>query len=240
MFDKFLKKKETGTGKTHMPRHIAIVINGYTRWAKKHEKKADESYKQGFFVIENIIKTQARLDIPITTYFLLSEEMRNSDEFDTFSELLIKFFEWLKESEVIHNKKIKISVLGKWYDLPYRIVEPIKDVIEATKDYDDFFINFAINYDGQEEIVDACKLIGRKIVADKLDAESINKDIIKDNLYSSYFLPPDLVIVSGGRKHINGLLLWDIAMARIYFTDILWPDFAKADFMKAVDYYQQN
>ena len=86
-----------------------------------------------------------------------------------------KFLQWLKVNEKIHSNKVKVSALGKWYDLPSRGVEGIKEIIEETKDYDNFFLNFCVNYNGQEEIVDACRLIGRQIKAERLTVDNINK-----------------------------------------------------------------
>ena len=109
---------------------------------------------------------------------------------------------------------------------------------EETRDYDQFFLNFCVNYDGQDEIVDACKLIGKKIQAEKMDPDSLSKDAIKENLYSSYFLPPELMIVMNGKKNLSGFLLWDSIQASIYFSDKNWSDFSANDMIKAIAQFQ--
>ena len=149
-------------------------------------------------------------------------------------------FNELSESKLIHENKIKISILGKWYNLPGRVVDAIKKAINDTRDYDSFFVNFCINYDGQEEIVDAMKLIGMQIKAGRMDPELIDKDTIKESIYSSYFLPPDLMIKNGSRKETSGFLLWDSVNAKIYFTNKLWPDFDRTEFMDAIKDYQKG
>jgi undecaprenyl diphosphate synthase len=133
-----------------------------------------------------------------------------------------------------------VSILGKWYDLPSRVVEPIKRIIEETKDYDSFFLNLCINYDGKEEIVDACKMILRKALLEKAEVDSIDSDTIKDNIYSSYFLPPDVIVKTGTGKRLHGFLLWDSTQAVVYFSGVLWPEFREKDFIEAIRYYQEN
>ena len=104
-------------------------------------------------------------------------------------------------------------------------LEAVKKTLDETKDYDSFFVNFCLNYDGQEEIVDSCKLIIKQILANKLSESAINREIIKENLYTSYFIPPDLIIKSGEQKETS-FLLWDSVGASIYFTRRAFPEFS--------------
>ena len=151
---------------------------------------------------------------------------------------LAKLFNEIISNKKIHKDQIKVSILGKWYDLPERVVNPIKEIIESTKDYDKFFLNFCVNYDGHEEIADACRLIARQIKSEKIDPESINNQLIKENLYSSYFISPDLIIENS--KEFSGLLLWDSKNSMIFFTDKQWPDFTKIDFFRAIEDFQNK
>jgi undecaprenyl diphosphate synthase len=146
----------------------------------------------------------------------------------------------LTEDKFIHDNKIKIGIIGKWYDLPNNVVEPIKKIIDITKEYEEFYLNFCLNYNGQEEIVDACKLIARKVEAEKIEVDSISKEMIKENLYSSYFIPPEIIIVNGTKKKKTDLLLWDSANSLIFFTKTLWPDFDKSSLMDAINDYQKS
>lgn len=219
----------------NLPKHVAIIIDGCEEYAKKNSILPAEAYKTEFLNIKNAIKVGTKLNIPILTFFSRTKSIPE-EEIDQ----LVEFFSLLLKWELIHENQIKISVLGKWYKLPDRLVEPIKNIISDTKDYDRFFINFCIQYDGQEEIVDACKLIAQQLNLEKITPEGINKALIKENIYASYFLPPDLLIISGKKKTTNGLLLWDSANTKICFSEALWPDFGKDDFLKAIVYYQSN
>jgi undecaprenyl diphosphate synthase len=108
-----------------------------------------------------------------------------------------------------------VSVFGKWYGLPSKAVDAIKSCVEQTDGYDKFFLNFCVFYDGKEEIVDSCRVIGRRIKAEKIDADAVDSEMVREGLYTSYFLPPELVIING-EKRLNGFMLWDISDSRLY------------------------
>ena len=227
--------------KIEIPRHIAITMDGIEAWALKNKVSLEEANRRSFLILRSAIKSQVKLNIPILTFYMLSENVnKNSESYDIYLNSINSFFEEVYKSDIVNENKIKISFLGKWYHLPGRVIETIKKVIDGTKDYDSFFLNFCVNYDGQEEIVDAFKLIARQIKAGKLDPELIDKDLVKENLYSSYFLPPDLMIKNGGRKETSGILLWDSPKSKVYFTNKNWPDFDKTEFMDAIKDYQKG
>jgi len=233
--DLIKSEKEEGI-RPKTPKHIAITTDGIIKWAKKNDKPLEEAYSQSNLLVKSTIKTQIINNIPIITIYLLPSELVRNDSFPAAVDAIVNLFNELKNLEEIKKNMVKISVLGKWYDLPGRAVDAIKEAIDTTKDYDAFFLNFCINYDGQEEIVDACKLIARQIKSEKLDIDAISKDQIKENIYSSYFLPPD-IIIKNGKEVLSGILLWDSPNTRIFFTKKLWPDFSKSDFSDALKEY---
>ncbi|MFC1768359.1 polyprenyl diphosphate synthase [Nanoarchaeota archaeon] len=219
-----------------LPNHIAISTSGVELWAKENKKGIDEANKKGFENLLVVLKEQIELKIPVITVFLLREDMdKDSEHFKVLIDSMEEFLLKLRNNEEIHNNKIKISIIGKWYNLPSRIVEPIKEVVAATSEYDQYSLNFCINYDGQEEITDACKLIARQVASGKLQAESITKEDIKGNLYSSKIPSVDLIIKNGKERSTRGVLLWDSKEARIYFSNRLWPDFSKSDLLRALE-----
>lgn len=232
--------KQEESLKFHALRHLAFTMQGLEVYAQQNKKPVEEIYKRSFELLKEIIQQQIKMNIPIMTILLFTEKQKREEKFSKFIDELIEFFNYLKHADFIHSNKIKVSALGKWYDIPSRAVDPIKEALTETKDYDTFFLNFCINYDGQAEIVDACRLIARQIKAGKLDAESITKETVKDNVYSSYFLPPDLLIKTGKRKTTSGLLLWDSPNTEVFFADKNWPEFTKAILMQAVRSYQKG
>lgn len=219
----------------NMPKHVAVIVDGCEECAQKNKTPLEEIYKTEFLNIKNAIKVGTKLNIPIMTFF-----SRTTKPAEEETDQLVEFFNLLLNWDLIHQNQIKISVLGKWYSLPDRLIEPIKKVISQTKDYDKHFVNFCIQYDGQEEIVDACRLIAQQVKLEKITPDSIDKSLLKENIYASYFLPPSLVIVTGREKTTGGLLLWDSPEAKIHFTGIDWPDFGKEDFLKSLVFYQSN
>lgn len=235
-------KKDSGKGflQLKLPKHIAIVTKGKTLWAEKHPGPIEETYTKSFTIIRSTLLSAIKLKIPIITFYLLSTKMIEKEKYSLLMDQLKDFFDDIVARELIEKNNVKISVLGKWYDLPGRVVDSIKVALDKTKDNEDFFFNLAINYDGQEEIVDSVKLLARQIKADKLDADSISIDLIKENTYSSYFIPPDLIIVNGPTKMTNGLLLWDSSKSQIYFTNKLWPDFDRVEFMGAIKEFRKG
>ncbi len=219
-----------------IPKHIAITMDDNSAWQKKNRKSSRETFSTRDSVIIDIIRQQVRQNIPIVTLFLLPENRKENDEMES----LTNFFRGIQKNQLINKNQVKVSVLGKWYDLPGPLVEEIKHAIDETKNYDRFFLNFCVNYDGQDEIVDACRLIARKIRADKIDIDAINRELIKENLYSSYFLPPDLIIKTGLRRCWSSLLLWDCPGSYYYFPGKVFNDFTGAEMIKAINEYVKS
>jgi len=224
-----------------MPKHIGLTTDGIEKWALKNNISYEDAYKRNFLIIKSTMKLQVRLKIPILSFYIMNQNVdKESEYYPHLLDAIVNMFNNVSNNEFINENKIKISVLGKWYNLPGRVVDSIKNAINETKDYDGFFVNFCINYNGQEEIVDAFKLLGMQIKAGRMDPELIDKDLIKENLYSSYFLPPSLMIKNGNRRETSGFLLWDSVNTKIYFTNKLWPDFDKTEFLDAIKDYQKG
>jgi len=217
-----------------LPKHIGILISGCKEYSEKNNMPISNVNETKFLHIKNIIKISTKINIPLLTFYMHDELTIEDLDF------LEHFFSELCNWDLIKQNKVKISILGKWYGLPERVIQPMKKIIEETRDYDQFFFNFCINYDGQEEIIDAIKLISTKIKLNRIDPEKINKNIVKEHIYTSYFLPPDLIIITGKEKKIKGFLLWDCINAKIYFANKLWPDFGKDDFLKSLEWFEKN
>lgn len=236
-----IMKKDKHALKVSMPKHIAITTDGIEKWALKNKIPYADAYRRSFLAIKNTIKTQVSLGIPILSFYISDKNIdRESEAYGHLLDAAANMLNDFANSELVNKNRIKISVLGKWYNLPGRAVESIKKAIEETGEYDSFFVNFCINYNGQEEIVDAFKILGMQIKSGKLDPELIGKDSIKENIYSSYFIPPDLMIRNGSGKNTSGFLLWDSVNAKLYFTSKLWPDFGKAELMDAIKDYRKG
>lgn len=217
-----------------MPKHIAISLDNIFDLCRKNSIDINEGCNKYFQLLSRLLELQVKLNIPIFTVYLLPDVEKYTDDYIIFCDCIADFFNGLSYKPVISEQKIKISIFGKWYNLPGKAVESLKKIIEETKEYDNFFVNFCINYDGQEEIVDACKLIAKQVELGKIDAEMITKESIKENIYASYFLPPDIILIYGERK-LSGLLLWDSVNSRIMFTDKSFMEFEERDIEKLIE-----
>lgn len=188
--------------------HIAVVAK-------------PEYLAKSFETVKSLIDSQLKLGFPILTFYLKADE---------YSSEWTNFFKGLDVVKINQNQ-VKLSVFGKWYDLDSSLVEILKKLQSDTKDYDKFFLNFCINYSGQEEILDACKLTAKLVKNDKLDPDAIKMQDLKDNIYSS-FLPPNIILTFTGKT--EGLLLWDSVNSNIVAEKKKFEDFSKDDFEKIV------
>jgi undecaprenyl diphosphate synthase len=237
MLEKFFRRIGAQlTGLKRLPKHIAIDIDNNVEWQKKKQAPISEVFGKRDSQIIQTIEATTKFEIPVLTLLLCPSRRKDPAEQDSF----IQLFKSPRLKDLLHKNQVKLSVLGKWYDLPGHLVQEIKDLIDSTKDFDRFFVNFCINYNGQDEIVDACKLISRKIKAQKLEISSINRETIKDNLYSSYFLPPDMIIKTGKRRSWSDLLLWDSPNARYFFTNKYFLDLSPQDLWDILREFQDT
>ena len=218
-----------------MLKHIAISLDDISVWCRENNKRLDESCKAYFEKLMMLLELQVKLDVPIFTVYLLPDSPnKSSDDFLAFSDLIAIFFNQLSENTLISGHKIKISIFGKWYHLPGKVIESLKNIIENTKNNNSFFANFCINYDGQEEIVDACRLVAKQVELGKINPEMITKDSVKESLYSSNFMPPEIILIYGEKK-LSGLLLWDSVNSKIIFAGKSFMDFEEGDLKKFIE-----
>ena len=205
--------------KLKFPNHLALTMEGIFRHSQEKKLDLAETYKKSFIILKNLVTIQVKHNITILTVLAVpSSTRKDTENFSVLLDSLINFLNDLKKDPTIHKNKVKVSVLGKWYDLPGRLITPIKELMDETRDYDAFFMNICINYSGQEEITDALKIIARQVKADKIDPDLITKEIVKENLYSSYFIPPDLILKTGLKHTIPNLLLLDSFYSKIFFS----------------------
>ncbi|MFH2021289.1 MAG: undecaprenyl diphosphate synthase family protein [archaeon] len=204
------------------PRHI--IVNLFP--IKTTDETTIGDTQKLLSVLDMLIIFQKDNNIPIFTVSLGKAESFDQNILKNHIETILA-----KSME----SKINVTVFGKWYDLSGLLVEELKRLNNETKDFDSYFLNICINYDGQEEVADACKIMVKKAMLEKLDIDKINSDVLKEHLYSSYFLPPDLIVETSGI--FRGTFLWDTCGAVIY--PILKPatDLTSQDIQKALDYW---
>lgn len=240
----YSKKLEKEIRNGDLPNHLALILDGNRRWAKKNLSMKNIGHWRGADAVENLLDWCEEFDIKIITLYALSAENldRKDDELEYLYKLIKNRLEKLCEDPRIHRNKMRVKAIGRIELLPESIKEVLRRLDELTKNYNDHFLNIAIAYGGQDELVDAVKKIGDKLNQGRLKIDDINKQEIESNLYTSH-LPqssPDLILRTSGEKRLSGFLMWQSAYSELVFMDILWPEFRKIDLMRAIRTFQKR
>ena len=227
-----------------MPKHIAIILDGNRRWAKRNLIMKLEGHFRGADAVEKLLDWCEELNIKIITLYVLSSENlgRQDEELDYLYDLINARLHKLYNDPRIHRNKMKVKAIGSVELLPDFLRDILNKLEDATKDYDSHYLNIAIAYGGQNELVDAIKKIGTRIKDGSLDVNQIDKDVIESSLYTSH-LPqssPDMILRTSGEKRLSGFLLWQSAYSELVFMDIYWPEFRKIDLMRAISTFQKR
>ncbi|MGB9125389.1 MAG: polyprenyl diphosphate synthase [Nitrosotalea sp.] len=227
-----------------MPNHIAIILDGNRRWAKRNLIMKLEGHFRGADAVEKLLDWCEELNIKIITLYVLSSEnlSRQDEELDYLYDLINERLLKLYNDPRIHKNRMKVKAIGSVELLPDFLRDILNKLEDATKNYDNHYLNIAIAYGGQNELVDAIKKIGTKIKDGSLDVSQIDKDVIESSLYTSH-LPqssPDMILRTSGEKRLSGFLLWQSAYSELVFMDIYWPEFRKIDLMRAIRTFQKR
>ncbi len=226
--------------KHKLPRHVAIIMDGNGRWAKNQGKPRVFGHRNGVNSVQLIVEAAAEIGIEVLTLYTFSTENWNrpKSEIDILMSILVSSLR--KELKTLTKNNIKLQTIGKIDMLPQKVVKELNEVIERTKNNTRLTLNLALNYGAREEIVNAIKIISKKVVNKAFSVEEINENIINNHLYTVTLPDVDFLIRTSGEKRISNFLLWQIAYAELYFTDVLWPDFKKEHFFQAIKEYQKR
>ena len=222
------------------PKHIAIILDGNRRFAKKQGLKPWLGHKFGADKIKEISKWCQELGIKELTLYAFSIDNFNRSEqekkvlFSLFEESIKK----LKNDEGLDNNGIKVRFIGRLHMFPENIQKEMYEVMERTKNNNNSKLNFAMAYSSKAEITDALKKIIQKLKNKEIKEEYIDEELIKENLYLSS--SPDILIRPGGEKRISDFLLWQISYSELFFIDKLWPEFTKQDLIHIIKEFNQR
>ncbi|MBW2997597.1 di-trans,poly-cis-decaprenylcistransferase, partial [Candidatus Woesearchaeota archaeon] len=152
--------------------------------------------------------------------------------------LFLDFFDKARNDERIHKNKIRIGFIGRIHLFPKEVYEKMLELMEATKDYGDYRVNFAMAYGGREELVDAIKKIGRKLESGEITSEQINEEVVNNNIYLDH--EPDFIIRTGGDHRTSNFLVWQSSYSEWFFLEKTWPEFEKEDLVRCINQFQQR
>ena len=223
-----------------IPKHTAIIMDGNGRWAEQKGMPRIFGHQNGVTAVRKIVEAASKFDINYLTLFTFSVENwdRPRSEVDTLMGLLVQTLK--DEFEDMFKNNIKLNAIGDLDTLPNEVREELYTIIESTKDNTGMTLTLALSYGGKQEIFKAVKEISEKVKNDIICLDNFDDSVINDHLYTNNLPDVDLLIRTSGEKRISNFLLWQIAYAELYFTDVYWPDFSEDDLEKAIVEYQNR
>ena len=225
---------------SNLPRHIAIIMDGNGRWAKKQGKLRMFGHEKGTKSVTETVEAVAELGISHLTLYAFSTEnwSRPKIEVQTLMKLLIKSLK--KEIVTLQKNNIRLNAIGDLNALPNKVLAELNDVIDKTKNNKRVVLTLALSYGSREEIISTIKEISDKVKNNIISSEKIDESVINEHLYTRNLPDVDLLIRTSGEQRISNFLLWQIAYAELFFTDVLWPDFKKENLYEALICYQKR
>ncbi len=226
--------------KNRLPKHVAVIMDGNGRWAKKQGFKRVFGHKKGVDAVRQTIEAAVEIGIEALTLYAFSTENWNRPkyEIDTLMSLLVSSLK--KEIGTFQKNNVKLQTIGNIEKLPKKAQRELDETKEKTKNNSKLTLTLALNYGAREEILNATQNISKKIVNNELKIEEIDEKIINSHLYTFNLPNVDFLIRTSGELRISNFLLWQIAYAELYFTEVLWPDFNKEEFYRAIINYQSR
>lgn len=223
-----------------LPKHVAIIMDGNGRWAKKSGINRVRGHQKGAEAVREVVRTSREIGIPWLTLYAFSEEnwKRPAVEINALMSLLKRFLK--RELKEMQDTGICLQTIGRTEKLPEDTREILFKTIEKTASNQDMVLTLAISYGGRQEILDAIKKIAMDIERHGITSNDISEQLLSGSLYTANMPDPDLLIRTSGEYRVSNFLLWQIAYAEIYITPVLWPDFNKQEFLAAIQDFQKR
>ncbi len=224
----------------NFPEHIAIILDGNRRWAKKKNLPIKLGHREGAKTLEKIVRYAKKIGVKYLTVYAFSTEnwKRSEDEVNSLMELLERYLNDFSKKADTEN--IKVVVLGDPEPFSDSLRKSMNDAMERTKNNDGITFNICLNYGGRDEIVKATKNIAKKIKNDEISIDDINEELISKNLYTKNMPDPDLMIRTSGEMRTSGFLLWQLSYTEFIFLEKYWPDFDEDDLENCIEIYQKR
>ncbi len=224
----------------YSPKHLAIIMDGNGRWAKKRGLLRVFGHEKGAKAVREAIEAAGNCGVTHLTLYAFSTENWNRPKIEVNKLMNLLVSSLKKEFKSLHENDIKLSAIGDLDSLPSKANKELFEVIEKTKNNKKMVLTLALSYGSRSEIVKTVKEIADKVKNNIISLESIDDSIINEHLYTRNLPDVDLLIRTSGEQRLSNFLLWQLAYAEFYFTDVLWPDFKKEDLYKAVLNYQNR
>jgi len=223
-----------------VPRHVAVIMDGNGRWARKRALNRVRGHEEGAESVREIVRTSREIGVSFLTLYAFSEEnwKRPFHEIQALMKLLKRFL--VSEAPEMLENGIRLQAIGRTDRLPKDVQKALQETIRKTSENQDMVLTLALSYGGRQEILDAVTRIAGRVLGGELRPEEIDEETISGELYTARMPDPDLLIRTSGEFRVSNFLLWQIAYAELYVTPTLWPDFRKAEYMEAIADFQQR
>lgn len=223
-----------------IPAHIAVIMDGNGRWARRQGLPRLEGHRRGYKTLKNTVIAAAELDVKALTAYTFSSENWTRPAAEVSGLMKLIRFAARAELEEMKKERVRIVVSGRVHELPKPVQKQLNEDVEATKNNDRITLNIAVNYGGRNEIVDATRAAAVMVADGKIGPDGIDEKLISSLMYRPELPDPDLLIRTAGELRISNFLLWEMAYTEIHVTQTLWPDFSKDDLVEAVADYQRR
>ena len=224
----------------HVPRHVAIVMDGNGRWAEKRNKPRLYGHKIGADSVRDVVEISREIGVEILTLYAFSSENWNRPAGEVSGLMSILQSYLTSEFSRMLKNDIRLTCIGDMSRLPDGVRTVLQDSIQKTAGNSSLILNLALSYGSRNEMVRAVQLLAGKCVCGEMSPEEIDIPTISNHLYTAGVADPDLLIRTGGEARLSNFLLWQLSYAEIYFTDVMWPDFRKKEFLAAVADFQSR
>jgi undecaprenyl diphosphate synthase len=224
----------------NVPKHVAVIMDGNGRWAKKRGLPRIAGHREGMNVINKIVKQANSLGVEVLTLYAFSTEnwKRPKNEVDFLMRLPERYLS--VELPKLIEENVKVRLMGCKESLPEHTIAAVDNAIEKTKHNTGLVLNFALNYGSRDEIVTAIQNIAKNAALGKINPNEINDTFVAEYLMTKELRDPDLLIRTSGEIRLSNFMLWQLAYTEFWFTDVLWPDFTEQHFLEAINVYQQR
>lgn len=235
-----MKSHKDLISKNDLPQHIAIIMDGNGRWAKKQNKPRIFGHSAGVKSVRQVVEASREIGIRHLTLYTFSIEnwKRPKTEVSSLMSLLVKTIK--NEFEELHKNNVRVKIIGNKALLPEKILKEAQKTETISQNNTALTLNIALSYGSQWEIADAARRIAIDTQAGKIKADAIDSKLFESYLLTAHSPHPELLIRTSGEYRISNFLLYQLAYSELYFTDTLWPDFGKEEFYKAIYHYQNR
>ncbi len=224
----------------NIPKHVGIILDGNRRFSKRLMMKPWKGHEWGAKKVEKLLDWTKEIGIKELTLYAFSMQNMNrpKEEFNYLMELFKKEFTSLLEDKRLEDNQIKVNFIGRIHLFPKEVNEIMHKIIDKTKHYNQYIVNFAMAYGGREEVVDATKKIAEQAKKGELSIDAINAEVFQKNLYLDH--EPDMIIRTGGDNRTSNFLIWQSHYSEWFFLEKLWPEFEKEDLIECISKYQKR